>query len=272
MNESDKRQKIKALKTMLDWHQQDLKMAYYINNEKEFIARMKRFWEFISSYDYEDIYEDFENSAYCLKNKSFFSYMEQYYTRLLETIEVKKIMLQSLNEKKSFLDLLSKNLAMDGYNQVRTEIGMIDWKGKKNVVMVGCGSLPQTILCLYDNTQASNIVGLDNNQESIYIAREMMKNINSSSRINLQHCEGLNYDYGKADLIYVANFIKPKKKVIDRIAQTAKHGANIIVRSPVSFGRMLYEDALDNLNPLLTILKEGDINKNFLFKPIILKK
>lgn len=272
MIEIEQKQEIQALETMMKWHQQHLKMSYYINNEKEFISRMRNFWKFISSYPDEKTYSVFEESKYYCDNKSFFSYMEQYYTRLLETIEVKKIMLQGENTKKYFSDLLSNNLAMDGYNQVKNEILMVDWKGKNNVVMVGCGSLPQTVLCLYDNTKAENIVGLDNNQESIYIAREMVKSINRVDRINLIHCDGLNYDYGNADLVYVANFIKPKTKVIDRIAETAKDGVNVIVRSPVSFGKMFYENALEDLNPVLSVVKEGEVNENFLFKPFVIKK
>ncbi len=149
---------------------------------------------------------------------------------------------------------------------------MIDWQGKKQIVMVGGGALPETILYLYDHTDIQNIIGLDNNQEAIYMAGEMIRSINNTSRIRLLHQNGSNYDYRDADIIYIANFVTPKMKVLDRIAETAKNGVQILVRTPVSFSKMFYESALDGLNPRLTITQEGAINRYFLSSTLVMQK
>ena len=268
----EQREKVRALQAELDHHRRALDGINYILDKEAFFERMNRFWKFISSYEDEETFAYFQHSDYYQKNKNLFASMELYYVRTLGTVEAFNIMRKSLGKDQTFLDLFDRQLAKETYLQTNKDITLIDWQGKKKIVMVGSGPLPETILYLYDHTNIEQIVGLDNNQEAIFIAGEMIRSIKNTSRIQLQHYNGLHYDYSDADIIYVANFITPKIKILDRIAVTAKNGVQVLVQTPVSFGKMLYESATDGLNPRLTLTQEGAINTYFLSKTLVLQK
>lgn len=268
----EQRDKLHALQKEFHRHRRILEKINYTNQKEAFFEAMNTFWKFISSYEEEQMFRYFEHSDYYQKNRGFFSSAQNYYVRVLETVEAVNIMRKSLDKDQTFLDLFDRQLAKETYLQTNKDIHMMDWRGKKKIVMVGSGPLPETILYLYDHTDIEQIIGLDRNQEAIYIAGEMISAINDTSRIRLLHYNGLDYDYKDADLVFVANFISPKIKILNRIAETAKNGVQVLVRTPVSFGKMLYESALEGLNPRLSLTQEGQVHKYFLSKTLVLEK
>jgi hypothetical protein len=262
---------IKNLIKQLEVHKKQLEACDYIHNKEAFFQYMQEFWEYISNFKDKHIYELFEHTEYYSKNYELFASFENYYVRTLEALESMSILTKNVHTDASFLDFFNKRIAKETYLQTSKEIQMADFSNCKTLVMVGAGPLPETILYIYENTDIENIIGLDNNQEAVFMAGEMVRSQNLP-RIKFLHYDGTLYDYNDADIIYVANFVRPKKKIFHRIAETAKTNVQIVTRTPVMFGRMLYEDTLPSLHPRLSLIQEGEINWFFLWKPLLIKK
>ena len=264
--------KVKSLTQTLEEFRIALEHNNYMSHKKEFFEIMNKFWEFASSMQDTKTYEYFEHSQYFSKYRSFFSSKEQYYVRTIEATEAINIITKSIKENIRFYDLLERKMAKENYLKTSYEIEMMDLEKKKQLVMVGCGPLPETILYLHDNTNLEEIIGLDSNQEAILMGGDMLNSIGNTSRVNLIHCDGVKYDYKDADIIFVANFVTPKIKVLQQIANTAKNGAKILVRTPVLLGKMLYECAINGLPSRLTLRKKKNINSYFLDQSLLLEK
>lgn len=260
------------LQNKLETFRVQLEECDYINEKTHFFELMNEFWKFLSSYKDADSYELFEHSEYFTKYQPFFKSQEDYYVRTLEAIEAVSIMTKQFETKSAnFMDFFDHQMSKECYLQTSQEMNLLNHGQEKSLVMVGCGPLPETLMYISENTNFESIHGLDSNQEAIYMAGEMLSS-QGIDKIKLIHYDGLEYDYADADVIYVANFTRPKKKVLDRIAETAKNGAKILVRTPVLLGKMLYEDAEEALHKRLTVIKEGKVNDYFLFKPLLLQK
>ena len=259
----EQREKVHALQVAIDQHKRALEHIDYTRDKEDYLGYMHQFWNFISSYKDEETFAYFERSEYYQKNRNFFTSID--YSRIIETVEALNIMEKPTCENQTFLDNFDHKLTQ--------EIALVNWQGKKKLVMVGAGPLPKTMLHFHDHTDIEQIIGLDSNQESVYIAGQMIRRAHkNTSRIQLVHYNGLNYDYKDADLVFVANFVTPKAKVLNRIAATAKNGVQVLVRTPVSFGKMIYESATEGLDPRLAITQEGEVNNYFLSKTLVLQK
>lgn len=270
LNKNDKAGLEKLIQT-LEIHKKQLESCDYIHNKEAFFQYMQEFWEYISQFKNEHLYELFEHTEYYSKNREIFASYENYYVRTLEALESISILTKNVHNNASFVDFFNKRIAKETYLQTSKEIEMADFSNCKTLVMVGAGPLPETILYIYENTNIENIIGLDNNQEAVFMAGEMIRSQNLP-RIKFLHFDGTLYDYHDADIVYVANFVRPKKKIFQRIAETAKTNVQIVTRTPVMFGRMLYEDTLPSLHSRLSLIQEGDINWFFLWKPLLIKK
>ena len=199
--------KVKFLTKNLEVFRLDLEKNDYVHHKNEFFNIMNNFWEFAASMNDKEAYEYFEHSQYFTKYRSFFSSREQYYVRTIEAIEAVNIMTKSFKENINFYDLLERKMAKENYLKTSYEIEMMDLEGSKQLVMVGCGPLPETVLYLYENTELDEIIGLDYNQEAVYMGGEMLNSVGNTSRVKLIHCDGLKYDYKDADIIFVVPVI-----------------------------------------------------------------
>ena len=72
-----------------------------------------------------------------------------------------------------------------------------------------------------ENTNIENIIGLDNNQEALYITGKMISAL-GLNRITLEAMDGKNYDYKDTDIVYIAGFVPPKHKILDQIVKTSQ--------------------------------------------------
>ena len=54
------------------------------------------------------------------------------------------------------------------------------------------------------------------------------------------------FDYRGHDLVLIANIVTQKHAVLKRIARTAEKGTIVVVRNPVTFGEILWDDAQYN--------------------------
>ncbi|MBD3238109.1 MAG: hypothetical protein GF332_00520 [Candidatus Moranbacteria bacterium] len=222
----------------------------------------------------QEVFKYFKHSSFFQENKVFFSRVNCYYARVLETIEAIDLISQGNHKKNKF----GKDLFINEYPKILfekstrelKELG-IDKKQFQEFVILETGSLPVTILAYFVATKIPKIIGVDSNQEAIYMAGEITRNMNKKEqRISYSHFSPLDYNYSKADIVYIPSYARNKRKILDRIAKTAKDGVMVLCRTPVQFGELLLDSAEVGLNPRFFKECEIKMQKPFLDKLLVL--
>jgi hypothetical protein len=274
-----------------------IKNADLMYEKEKFFLLMDQLHHFFKKFKDKEVFHYFRHSNYLYKHWPFFNSVEHYYTRVSEAIEavnlIKKRNQSSSKEitkdkesdldktkqkgnaideaENRFISQVEKNISKNTYLQTKEELKLLDLSDCKKLVMVGTGSLPETMLCISDQTQIPKIVGLDYNQEAVYLAGEIVRFFNKEKRIKLLHYNGMEFDYKDADVVYISSYVEHKNEIVSRIAETTKKNPQVIVRTPVLFGKLLYEQATQNFHPRFMKIKESKSNIYSLDKIIVLK-
>ncbi len=207
--------------------------------------------------------------------KTFFESCENFHERLIETMEKDNIMNMDIGYT-SIKDSLSLDYNKKFYNDIINELCGIDefLKCAKKFIMVGCGSFPLTLLYIKEKYKNLFISGIDNSPEAIINAIEL-KNKLSLTSIFFEIIDGINYNYCNMDVIFIANLVMPKTKVLKRIAMTCKSGTVVLLRVPVMYGALLSEEVNYMELQSFELIKEVTPNKDtddILYKLLVLKK
>jgi hypothetical protein len=145
---------------------------------------------------------------------------------------------------------------VDAYDRVNEMFDHVDFRECRRVVMVGCGRRPFTMFHIHDKTDVPEIVGLDIVPEALE-AGEALAGRLGYDRARFVLCDGIAYDFGGADLVYVSAMVSPKAAVVSRIVDTAPGHVHITVREPYALGRLWSESAVRPLDPRLEIAGSG---------------
>ncbi len=121
--------------------------------------------------------------------------------------------------------------------------------------MVGCGPLPDSLLCLYERTDIATLVGFERDPAAALMARELLEAL-GLDRIRSVEGDGLEVDYGDFDAICPSVFAVPRRAIAERIAETAREDAVVILRDPFFTGTLLFEPLADSLPAPLEIRSE----------------
>ncbi len=141
-----------------------------------------------------------------------------------------------------FEHVLDNNFLKDKYINKENIFKDVDLSSKKRIVCVGCGSMPETMIYLYEHFKTQEIIGIDNNFEAVYIANQLISHL-WITNINIIHSDWAVYDYTWADFVYIAALVTPKDKVVTRITQTTDDNVEISVVIP----RFLSDLVLDTI-------------------------
>lgn len=203
-----------------------------------------------------------DNKNY-LKYKIEFTQAENYFERIVELDENEKVIAQqhgniSIN---NFNNYLTDEFNKLFYNDVKIEIEKLRPYLSDKFIMVGCGSLPITLLVYCKQFPNISFIGIDNSAEAIKKAVDL-KNSLKVSNLSFDIVDGLNYDYRDVKTIFVANTVIPKMNVLRQIAMSAKPGTTIIIRVPVLAGNLLSEDviydSIPRINRIVEFQSEND--------------
>ncbi len=134
------------------------------------------------------------------------------------------------------------------YDRAGESFKNVDLRKCIRLVMVGCGPCPTTIFHIFDRTAIPDIIGLDVVPDAIETARALTRRF-GLSRVRLEVCDGQEFDYDGAQLVFISNMVSPKAGVLSRIADTAPAEVQIILRDPYSLGLLLAESGQRNLDP-----------------------
>lgn len=199
-----------------------------------------------------------QNSQEYTSFKLKFTHAENFFERIIELDENEKVL--SIPNDTILLNDLDKYLTNEFnklfFQDVRIEMSKLkEHLIGNSFVMVGCGSLPITLLTFCGEYPGISFVGIDNSPEAIRKAIDLKTKFNIEN-LNFDIVDGMNYDYNNANTIFVANTVVPKIKVLKQIAMSAQSKARIIIRIPVLSGNLLSEDVVYNSVPRIHLLQE----------------
>lgn len=262
---------LNKLQNTIESFRQKLAKIDYINNQETFFTEMHNFWNFLGTQRNKKVVNLFLLSKYFHQHSAFFHSMENYYTRAIEAADAFLLITKQLSKNLSFLDVTKSHVSKATYQQTNHEMKMLDLSQCKKMVIIGCGCLPETILYIHDNSSINEIIGIDDNQEAIFVAGEMIRHQNLKN-INLLHYNSKNYDYSNVDAVIITNMMKDKKTILKRIASTSKDHIQILARTPILLGHMFYEDASQSLDKRLYIETSQQVSDYFLEETLLIKK
>jgi hypothetical protein len=148
------------------------------------------------------------------------------------------------------------------YDRVSAMFEKVDFSNCNRLVMVGCGRIPATVFHTHDRTEIPEIVALDIFPEVIDDMKQLVERL-GYSRVKAELCDGGAYDYAGAEIVFIANMVSPKAKVVSRIADTAPGRVQIVVRDSFSFGRLWADHVARSVDPRLETVGMGEAGQHW---------
>ena len=170
-----------------------------------------------------------------------------------EFAEAEALLLRRGNGQFRYADV-AQTFGKHNYDRVRDMFDVVDFQSCRQFVLIGCGPLPMTLYHVHDRTKVPELIAVDLNAASIDLVKRTAQAF-SLARVATRETAGEAYDFSGADVIYVANLVRPKKEVLRRIADTAPRHAVIVLRDPYSLGRLLTERGADYVGDRYTVVR-----------------
>jgi hypothetical protein len=143
---------------------------------------------------------------------------------------------------------------------------MVDLRTCRQLVMVGCGAFPSTLLWLSDHFPSIHCVGLDIDPMCVMLASQLAKALGRAN-LRFENMDGGEFDYS----VYVANHVAPKRTVLEKLLQYAAPGLHVVVREPTCLGELLAEPVRTQLPAGLVIQASGETSQTFFSYDLFLK-
>jgi hypothetical protein len=169
-----------------------------------------------------------------------------------ERAEAEHLLARSSQGKFRYIDYAG-TFGRHNYNRVRDMFDVVDFSSRRRFVMVGCGPLPMTLYHVHDRTAVTELIAIDVDLHAVETVNATARNF-GLNRVAAHALSGEEFDFAGADVVYVANLVRPKRQVLARIADTAPETAAIVLRDPYSLGRLLTERGTDDLDPRLKVI------------------
>ncbi len=158
---------------------------------------------------------------------------------------------------------------VSAYRRMRDLFDHVDFTSRRHLIMVGSGPLPVTLIHVHERTAVPRLTSVDvapSAAEAITRLREGL----GWHRLEAITGNGLETDYGDADVVYLANLISPKREILRRVAEQVAPGTPVIVRDPDGPGELFAETAARDLPPGLRHLGAGGGDGRFLSRNVFL--
>ena len=237
------RKKVETVFEQLDGFKNRIEKFPYGYKKREFFKIMEEFHVFLASFEDEELCEMVLHSEKYEEYKKFFRGKNDYFMRAVETVEALDIISKKVGVELSLLDFISAKFLKEVFLNKGKELQSLEMKGAKKMVFVGSGPLPDTCLYVYENTDIPTLIGLDYNEEAIYISSQFIENLGFNDRIHLECMDGCKYNYADADIVYIAGFVPLKHEILDQIAKTSTNpDVQILVDSTSGMSKLLFED------------------------------
>jgi hypothetical protein len=157
------------------------------------------------------------------------------------------------------------------YDRVAEVLRLADFAACRRFVMVGCGPFPAAALFVRDATDVPEIVAIDVDSRATAAARRLVAAL-GERRIRIDDAGGEAYDYGAADIVYLANQVCGKARVLERFRDTASAEAVVIVREPYGVGRLVAESVERCLPTPFRAVSVGENRPAFYSRHVLLTR
>lgn len=232
-----------SLINQLENYKKELIIVKNLKDEEKFFEEMNNLLSFFHSYDDEEVYQFFIRTDDYKNYGIFFQEQDMYFEPYLDRKEALTVI--SSKQNFNFPEIVQYKFSQTVLTQAVDEVEILNQKDIEKIVMVGCGSMPETVIVLAFLTRIKKIIALDVSQDSLTLSKKVLEKLQLSSRVSNVCINGSSFDYSEFDGVHVANFVKDKKGVLNRISETVKKNAVIIVRSPRQLSSLIYE----SINP-----------------------
>ena len=252
----------------LEEYRKELINIDYVHDKKKFFKIMKNLRKFLLSVENKHLYETLLHSKYYKFYKDYFSNINIYYLRSIESVQSLSIMTKWFHNFDSFSDLMDKEIIQQSFKTKWNEIKYLDFSKAKTLVMVWSWPFPETLLYIYENTNIDNIIWVDYNHEAIFMAWEMISWLNLD-KITFHQWNWTEYDYSKVDIVYMPLFTYPKEKILDRIVKTWKDSIQILIAIPKWLWNLLFEGLWD-INNRLKVINREDASTPYIAQEVLI--
>lgn len=159
----------------------------------------------------------------------------------------------------SYLDV-ADDYAKSVYKRPSATFDHVNFRECARAVMIGCGPNPFTIVHIHDMTEVPEIIGLDIVPEAVATTNALADKL-GYDRMRAELCDGCDYDFSEAQVIYVASMLARKAAVLSRIIATAPDNVQIVVREPCSIGRLWSESVVHSIDERMEIFNYGPVSR-----------
>ena len=261
-------EKIKVIVDELEKFRKNIISIDYIHNKTDFFEIMEKFRKYLVEISVWNNFEIFYHSKYYKFYKDFFTDINEYYIRSLESMQALSVMTQWVHNFESVSEFLNSDFLKEGFERKSKEFAVIDSSKVKNIVFVWCWPFPETMLYIYENMNVDKILWLDYNHEAIYMAWEMMNGL-WYTNISFKQIDAVDFDYSDADVVFMPLFVSKKSKVLNQIEKTWKNSVQILSISAKHFLNLVFEWMWDIDNNRLEVVSRDYLSTEFSTQEII---
>lgn len=130
----------------------------------------------------------------------------------------------------SRIDYFQKRLTNYRKKVISEEIKNVNLSSDDATLFIGCGLLPSTPLFIAENTDVKKISAIDNNRQIAKFAKSYIDKKGLSSRINVEHADGVDYPVEEFDVIFMATNVWPAESILKNLAANMKNNSKLICR------------------------------------------
>jgi hypothetical protein len=262
---------ISELLKNLDRFRKDLERCSCEHDAENFFPLMRNLVSYLANINDPLTLGLFRHSEHFRDYQSFFISQQNSYYHAIESVEALSLNQKLQSAGQSILDIFDQEFSRNAYLRIKDVQDSTDLSECGTFAMVGCGPLPATLFYIHEKTSIEIIIGVDNNREAIDVAGKLIEH-QEFPRIQLKHVNGMNFNYQEADIIYIANLVSPKRRILNQIIETARNDVKVILRDPYGMGILLSESGMEDLDPRFRLIGEGTKNEYFLSRHFFLRR
>jgi len=132
----------------------------------------------------------------------------------------------------------------------------------KRLLMIGSGPLPATLFYASQHCLTESCLGIDSDFEAIGLASQLVGKLKIRN-VSFKHVDGRDFNYSDFDAVFVANLVKGKVEILNKLEAELPYNATVILRDPWGVGRDIAESARETLGPSWIVNGEGEKCSNF---------
>lgn len=253
----------------LDYYRDRITESKRMDTQEAFLAEHLAFRRYLAEVQDVELCEIFFHSSVFDVYAEVFRDFNDHYMRSIETLQAYHIMKNTIHHIDNYESIIDSDQIKARFAAKHTELQWIDWSKGKRVGCVGCGSLPDTILYIAENTPAETVIGLDYSHEAVFIARELLSSV-GIDHASMEAVKYSSYSFHDIDIVFISGYTENKSEIIERIAETAPEHVQILVENPIKgMMRLLYDDVAFSHHKRLRITKIVESNYRYAPQQII---